>query len=151
MMLRSACAVLSLAFAALAFAQEDSGVADITGAWAFETDAYDLNPADDTYCSMTGELTLRATGDPDVFEGDLLAYESCRGARIFEAHQDVVAVRSGDALVITSTLRRVLPSPDNYRPDDFELTIVSGALMTGELRSADIAPATFRRQAALVS
>jgi hypothetical protein len=129
-----------------AFAQDPDAdpIADISGGWSFETEVYDL------VCQMTGELQLAPTADPDVFMGRLIAYESCGGRQIYQAEQSSVARRDGERLTITSTLTRVLPSPEFYAPDNFELTIVNGALMVGELRSADIAPATFRRREALV-
>jgi hypothetical protein len=112
---------------------------------------YDIDPSGQGYCQMTGELTLTATPDPNLFNGKLVAYESCFGTQIYEAHQNAVVVRDGDRLSITSSLHLVLPSPDSYAPDNFELRIVNGALMVGELRSADVARATFRRRDALVS
>lgn len=152
--MRLTAALLALALtlpAPPAAAQDDEGAdADIEGVWAFTTDLYDYDGLGG-YCQMTGELTLRPTDDPNIFNGKLVAYESCRGVQLYEAYQNAVVVRDGASLSITSSLQLVLPSPDNYRPDDFELTIVNGSLMVGELRSADIAPATFRRKDALVS
>lgn len=145
-------AFASLAAASAATAQDNRGAtADITGTWEFWTERYDVNPLTGAYCTMSGDLTLRATGDPDVFEGELTAYESCGGEQIYEAHQSAIAARAGDTLTIESTLERVLPRPDTYQPDNFDLTIVHGSLMQGELRSADIAPVTFERGGALVS
>jgi hypothetical protein len=124
---------------------DQGAAADIEGGWSFETAVYDIT------CHMTGELILKPSGTADVYLGDLVAYESCNGRQIYEARQSVIARRDGDRLEIASTLVRVLPSPENYAPDNFALTIVNGALMEGQLRSADIAPATFRRREALVS
>jgi hypothetical protein len=130
---------------AAAEAQDDAGAAaDIVGNWSFETEVYDVT------CHMEGELVLKASGTADVYLGDLVAFESCRGQQIYEARQSVVARRDGERLEIVSTLVRVLPSPEHYAPDNFELTIVNGALMVGELRSADIASATFRRRETLI-
>jgi hypothetical protein len=148
MSLRGASLVVALAIALCpleADAQNDDGAAaNIAGGWSFETEVYDFT------CHMTGELILEPSGTPDVFLGDLVAYESCNGSQIYEARQSVIARRKGDHLEIVSTLVRVLPSPSAYAPDNFDLTIVNGALMEGELRSADIAPATFRRREALI-
>jgi hypothetical protein len=120
--------------------------ADILGAWSFQTEPYE-----NLRCQMTGELILTETSVPNVYGGELIAYEACDGAQIYEARQSATVTRDGDRLTITSTLLKVLPRPDAYAPDNFELEIVSSALMVGELRSADIAPATFRRREVLVS
>jgi len=139
-------AILGAAALAAAPATADDGArVDITGQWSFETEMFDI------VCKMTGELSLQATDDPNVYEGRLIAYEACNGEQLYQAEQDVVANRKSDQLQIVATLTRVLPSPENYAPDNFQLTIVNGALMTGELRSADIAPATFRRREDLIS
>jgi hypothetical protein len=139
------------AFAESTLAQNDAGAAaSIAGSWSFTTDLYDADIAGG-FCQMTGELTLRPTEDPNVFDGRLVAYESCYGSQLYEAEQSAVVVRDGDLLTITSTIDRVLPSPEFYAPDNFALNIVNSALMVGELRSADIAPVTFRRRDALVS
>jgi hypothetical protein len=146
MIARAALFALAVALAPLpASAQtpEDGAEADISGDWEFETEVYGL-------CQMRGDLTLTATSDPDVYEGRLMAYESCVGGRRYEAEQTTLAYRRGDQLVIESRLKLVRPSPVSYMPDNFALTIMSGALMVGELRSADIAPATFRRTEALI-
>ncbi len=152
MSLRIACLAVALTLAAVpAAAQIDAGATvNIEGTWSFTTDPYDAD-GQGGYCQMVGELTLRSTPDETIFDGKLVAYESCFGVQIYEAHQNAVVVRNGDQLSITSALHLVLPSPDSYAPDNFELSIVNGALMVGELRSADIAPATFRRKDALVS
>lgn len=142
-------AAFALVIAAVspALAQTDTGpTEDIRGAWSFETDRYENGR-----CQMTGELLLTETSEPNVFSGELMAYEACDGVQIYEARQGATVVRDGERLTITSTLLKVLPRPDFYAPDNFELTIVNGALMVGELRSADIAPATFRRQDVLIS
>lgn len=143
---RAALLALALATApSAAGAQSLGSDVDIVGDWSFKTDVY---PYD---CQMSGELSLQATEDPGVYEGELVAREDCKGTGPFHAEQLSVARRDGDRLVIESELVRVLPSPDYYLPDNFVLTIVDGALMVGELRSADVAPVTFRRGADLVS
>jgi hypothetical protein len=142
----SALAAVLLIAAPVAAQSDDGAAADILGAWTFQTARYDS-----LRCQMTGELVLTATSEPDVYGGELIAYETCDGDQIYEARQSATVVRDGARLTITSTLLKVLPRPDFYAPDNFELNIVNGALMVGELRSADIAPATFRRRESLVS
>jgi hypothetical protein len=127
-------------------APDAGGAADIVGLWAFQTDLYE-----NFRCQMTGELELAATADPNIYSGRLVAFESCDGQQLYEARQIVAAVRDGAVLTLESSLDEVLPSADFYAPDNFVLTIVNGALMVGELRSADVAPATFRRRDDLVS
>lgn len=138
---------LSLASTPAAAQDHDAGgAADITGVWSFRTDRYES-----FRCIMTGELELRPTENPSVFQGDLVANEACNGQPVYEARQTVVARRDGERLAVISTIVEVLPSGISYVPDNFELFIVNGALMVGELRSADIAPVTFRRKESLVS
>ncbi|MGD2134020.1 MAG: hypothetical protein PVI23_14595 [Maricaulaceae bacterium] len=107
--------------------------ADITGDWTLQTKAFfDL-------CRITGEMTLRPTEEPDVYEGELYAHQRCGNGYVgyveWRADQLVRAVREGDWLSITSTLVRVEPPSTTYAPDDFELQIVDSTLMMGELRS----------------
>lgn len=137
MTMRAVSLALAVLFAAPAAA--DDG-ADISGHWTFATGPYHV------VCTMTGEVTLSPTSDPDVFEGELVAWEACAGRPRFEAVQSAVAVRDGDGLTITSTLVTVTPTSDLYWPDNFELRIVNGSLMLGELLSGTIvAKAQFRR------
>ena len=91
------------------------------------------------------------TSDPDVFDGRLAAHEKCENGPSYDATQSAHAYREGDKLVIESTLEQVLPLHSDYWPDNFALTVVNGALMIGELRSASVASATFRRHENLVS
>ena len=146
MNVRALLAVLLLTLALPAAAQDETpspntgASADISGYWRFSTGPYHV------VCSMTGEITLHPTADPNVFEGDLVAWENCAGRPRFEAKQTAVVIRDGDGLTITSTLNSVEPPSDLYCPDDFVLRIMHSSLMIGELHSADIlATAQFRR------
>ena len=138
------CAAATTLAPSPAGAQDLGATADITGAWAFETDVYEQ------ICRMTGELDLRATDQPGVYEGRLLAFENCEGRDPYQASQSSLVRREGDQVKIESKLVRVLPSPEFYAPDDFVLTVIDSVLMIGELRSADIAPVTFRRRDGLI-
>lgn len=144
MTLRSACLALVLVLAAAPAGAQDDGSeaasADISGFWRFSTGPYH------TLCTMTGEITLAPTADPDVFQGDMVAWEACAGRPRFEAKQTAVVIREGADLTITSTLESVEPPSELYWPDNFVLRIMNGSLMIGELHSADIlAKAQFRR------
>ena len=143
----AALALAPLALAPVAATAQDSSpgaTADITGAWSFETEVYESR------CRMTGELDVRESGQPGVYRAQLVAYESCTGQEPYHAEQVSAIRREGDQVKIESRLVRVEPSPEFYLPDDFVLTIIDSALMVGELRSADIAPVTFRRRTALI-
>lgn len=120
-----------------------SGV-DIAGSWTFETDIINFQ------CRMTGELDVMPTDTPGLYRGRLVAHETCGDLPPFEAVQTCVLLRDGADVKITSKIVSVTPSDIRYWPDHFVLTIINGALMAGELRSADIAPARFHRRDALI-
>lgn len=132
-----------------ALAQSSGEDADITGRWLFETKIYWAD------CRLTGELNLEPGDAEGVYVGELIAREKCEALRDetgaiidnfeYYAEQSVIAERDGDRLVITSTLVHVVPSPDNYWPDNFTLTIVDRSLMNGDLISFNTAPAVFYR------
>ncbi|MGD2134024.1 MAG: hypothetical protein PVI23_14615 [Maricaulaceae bacterium] len=144
---------LSCAAAAPALAQSNAqsigAEADISGYWEFETKRYDYG------CKMTGEMTIAPAETEGEYVGELIAREKCDGITLetgeifgpveYYAEQTVVATRDGEALTIVSTLVRIDPPSTSYWPDDFVLEIIDGALMMGELRSADIAPVAFFR------
>lgn len=151
MSVRSASLALALFGAAPAVAEDtlsgaDPGAtADVTGNWSFSTVRYNL------FCTMTGELTLETTDDPDVLSGQLTASEQCRQS-VLEAVETSVAVRNGAQLSLTSTLVEVTPPDADYLADNFVLRIVNDSLMVGELRFGHvIAKAEFRRRNGLVS
>ncbi|MGD2134025.1 MAG: hypothetical protein PVI23_14620 [Maricaulaceae bacterium] len=130
-------------------AQSIGAEADITGDWEFETKIYVGG------CKMTGEMTIERSETEGQYVGQLIAREKCSGFVDengeplgdieYYAEQSVVATRDGDQIYIDATLELVLPSPDNYWPDDFELEIVDSALMMGALRSYNDAPVAFFR------
>lgn len=136
---RALCASAPLwaAWAAPAGAQDAD--ASILGSWAFQTDVYSFG------CQMEGSLVLRRGATDNLYTGRLVAEETCPGVPHYHAEQAVTALRHGGDLKIDAKLVRVTPSPENYLPDDFSLVIMASDLMVGELRSADVAPVTFRR------
>jgi hypothetical protein len=135
------CALLALV-AAPALAQDEdatASTADITGSWSFSTVTYNLT------CVMTGELVLQATDDPTRYDGQLTVLEDC-GDVSFEAKESSVAVRTGALLALTSTLVEVTPANQGYLADNFNLRIVNGSLMVGQLYFGRVvAKAEFRR------
>ncbi|MCG8443223.1 MAG: hypothetical protein MI723_15585 [Caulobacterales bacterium] len=120
-------------------AQSPGEEADITGLWAFEADP--INAA----CRFWGEATITAGPEPGRYQCQLVANDVCPTLWSHRATQSCVALRDGDKLVIESRITQVEPDTNNYAPDDFELTIIDGALMTGTLHSAMTSDAVFRR------
>ena len=114
---------------------------DVSGAWAFETQTYGDN------CQLSGSLTLRPTGNG--FACAFTARERCTDITV-KAQETCTAERVGAALTIKAKVTRVAPQVA-YEPDDFTLTIKSGAQMQGELRSFHSAPVDFFRGDAPVS
>ncbi|MGF1463547.1 MAG: hypothetical protein ACFB2Z_10350 [Maricaulaceae bacterium] len=143
---------LALALCASAGAQDapdaqGGAEADITGAWAFQTELYELN-AQGEGCRMTGEMTIIPEGDG--FQCRFTAREKCPLSQ-HSAEQICTLTRQGDRLLIEAVILRVDPPTISYAPDNFSLTIENSGLMRGRLVSADIAPVTFYRDAGLVS
>jgi hypothetical protein len=98
---------------------------------------------------MSGEMKITRAGK-DSYTCTLSTHEVCPdiagGAR-----QSCTATRTGAKLTVKSKVLSVDPTFSNYYPDDFELDIVSGAYMKGQLNSAGKAPAEFFRGDAPVS
>lgn len=132
-------AATALLFASVALAQDDSR-ADILGAWSFEAAI-----VHDESCSFTGEVFIRRGASPDHYLCEMVAHDVCPGSWAFRAEQSCTAMRSGDQLTIKSRITNLEPPAGNYLPDDFQLRIVDGSLMLGELRSAMVASARFTR------
>jgi hypothetical protein len=123
-----------------AAAQETGEAANILGSWAFE--------AAPTYptCSLFGEVTIEQGATPERYDCVMVANDVCPDVWAFRAEQVCSATRKGDQLTIVSRIERIDPPTDRYLPDNFTLTIIDGALMLGDLRSAIDAPARFVRQ-----
>jgi hypothetical protein len=138
----AALAALGLAAAALgADAQTRTprqGADPILGAWRFETETY--SPG----CKITGDMTIRPTKEKDRFTCTFVARERCGREVDIVAEQTCAITRSGKELSISSTIVKVAPAV-GYAPDDWELTFINASKMTGELRSAAVAPVTFFR------
>lgn len=142
-------AVLTLTLAASAQSSDEAADVSITGAWSFETDVYE------TSCQMTGSLTVRATAEDDIYEGDLRTLERCGYYPPefpgFRAVQRSRLIREGDQLTIRSEVVSVEPDTGGYWPDNFVLTVRASDLMEGQLRSADIAGVRFFRSNPTIS
>ena len=113
----------------------------VRGAWQFQTAPYDGG------CVMTGDLIVRG----DAKSGyicRLVAHEACPEITV-TAQQTCRLTEERGAVTIKSRLERV--TVPNYAPDNFALRMESAARMTGQLRSADIAPVTFFRGPGAIS
>jgi len=131
----------AIALAAPALANPMQKPADVSGAWAFETQTYGNS------CQLSGSLTLRPAGVG--YSCAFTARERCADITV-KAQETCTAARSGDSLTIKAFVTKVAPQVA-YSPDDFVLTIKSGAQMHGELRSFHSAPVDFFRGDAPVS
>jgi hypothetical protein len=129
----------ALAVAGAALAQSEAQT-EIVGSWAFEAAV-----VHDESCTFTGEVVIRRGVGPDHYLCEMVANDVCPGAWSFRAEQTCFATRDGDQLSIQSRITKLDPPSGNYLPDNFELEIVDGSLMVGELRSAMIASARFYR------
>ena len=144
---RIGAAALALGLSALcldaARAQDVHQDTDISGAWTLQTKVFYGN------CRMTGELELIPTQTPGEYVGRLDTHQRCGygAAAVLDTRteQAVRAVRDEDRLTITSSLEAVSPEWVSYAPDDFELEIVDGSLMSGELHGFSVIPARFKR------
>lgn len=147
----AAALALSFGFATQASAQRRAPppAPVITGAWTFQTAPYD-GDSDGRSCTMKGSMTIVQGRNGGDLTCTFTAVETCPFGE-WTAEQTCTAKRTGETLEITSAVRRVTPSTVNYAPDNWRLTIRTGDLMIGELRSADIANVQFRRGPANIS
>jgi hypothetical protein len=123
-------------------AQQKAAPANITGAWAFQTEKYAGG------CQMSG--TMMITADPHGRHlCTFIAREQCPDI-VATAKESCIAERDGGKLKITSKVGSVQPSVV-YDPDNFELTIDNGSHMSGMMRSFNSAPVEFFRGDARVS
>jgi hypothetical protein len=116
---RAAAAALA---AACLFATDAHAAQGLGGVWAFET-----SPHRQSGCIISGEALVRATTQADRFTVSLRAAERCPDGSAWRADEDCVARRTRQALNVTCTLVRALPS------DQFNLNIESAELMRGRL------------------
>lgn len=110
----------------------------ILGAWRFETENY--TPS----CKMSGDMVIRPTKTRDRFTCTFVARERCGRTIDVVAEQTCTITRTGTAVSITASIVKVTPDV-SYAPDNWELTFVNASRMTGELRSAAVAPVVFMR------
>ena len=132
---RTLALVAGLAFAGSALAAAQS--ADITGAWTFRTGHFANG------CTMTGEMKIARAAN-GAHTCTFSTHEVCADIS-GGAKQSCTAERKNGKFSITSKVLSVEPSFSHYYPDDFELEIVSGAYMKGQLNSAGQAPVEFFR------
>jgi hypothetical protein len=110
----------------------------VTGAWSFKTQPYDGG------CVMTGELSVSSAPRNGSYSCKLVARETCPDLKI-TAQQVCTLTEKNGKVAIKSSIALLSDPSMAYSPDNFELTLESAARMTGELRSADIAPVLFYR------
>ena len=126
------------------------------GGWSFATNVFRAN------CTLAGEMTVRETS-AGAFSCSFQADWTCKAGplRAVRTKQTCVATQSGDQLVVTSKLAKIVSADPAdtmdwlntaYAPDNFEVTINRrGDEMDGLFRSYDTAPVKFRRKGELIS
>jgi hypothetical protein len=129
---RGATIAFILALASVPALAQDEGSsagsdADISGEWSFEAaPVYDG-------CTFHGTASISLGTLPGEYQCSIVARDICPTAWDHTAKETCIAKRSGDTLTITSILDTVDPPTDSYYPDNFSLTIVDGAHMSGAL------------------
>ena len=153
--MRGAVLILALVSASAAEAQLKKAPSP-EGGWNFATTTFRAD------CALTGEMTVRKTGD-NAFSCTFNAEWSCRSGplRRVKTEQSCVATQAGAAFTVTSKLDRVISADPGetltwlrqaYAPDNFEVTINGrGDQMDGMFKSYDSAPVKFRRKGELIS
>ena len=124
-------------------ASTGSAAANITGAWTFQTQTYANG------CRMSGQMLIEPAKNGVTHACTFSTEEKCPDI-VVKAKEACTATRSAGKLSIKSTVKSVEPQV-GYDPDDFDLTIRNGALMTGMMRSFNSAPVEFFRGDAPVS
>lgn len=110
----------------------------LLGAWRFETETYAPG------CRITGNMIISPTKEKDRFTCRFVAREKCGNEIDITAEQTCAITRSGKSIDMIATVIKVTPQV-SYAPDNWKLTFVNASKMTGELRSAAVAPVTFFR------
>ena len=135
--MRLAAALISASVIAMPAAAE----ANIAGHWTFVA-----NIQED--CSFGGTAHLEKTGD-GTYKGELTATQSCVSLpEDYVVRQDCNASKLGNQLSVRCRIVEFINGFDSqfYYPDNFTLTIQSGARMHGALVSAGSAnPAEWTR------
>ena len=117
---------LTLAAAAALVANAFAAPADIAGDWSFQTKRLANG------CVIQG--VMKITGTKDRFVCSFSTKETC-GDLVGTAEQTCTAKRNGAKLTIKSTVIKYNWPGGVYAPDDFDVTIVSGAYMKGDFSS----------------
>lgn len=121
----------------------------ILGTWAFETEPYRGGA-----CAITGLAHLTPGQDDRTHECKLTVAEQCTNEARTMVLQSCTARRIGPILVIRSKILEKLEEGDAdilYFADNFQLKIISGDEMTGQLKSASDATVHFTRDAGGIS
>lgn len=123
----------------------------IVGAWAFETGVFGAGGDGRGGCRISGTMSITRAPSGAGYACSFTATERCASGLVIRADQSCTATRDGATVTITSKVDRVSPANISYAPDHWKLIVRGADLMTGELRSADTATATFRRGPAIIS
>ncbi len=142
--LKGVAAALALAsFGGPALADRADAEADILGSWTFETVKYRGGQ-----CQLRGSMRLASSPEPGLFACELTALEECDDLGQSIVVQTCEARLEGDRLTVDSSVQEMIEKKIQglvYVPDNFDLDVVSGNLMTGLLVSAVTADVEFRR------
>lgn len=130
--------LIPLALAAAVAVTAAGKPSPVVGAWSFKTQPYDGG------CVMVGDLSVSPSPKNGAYSCKLVAHETCQGMKI-TAHQICTLTEKSGKVAIKSTIALLSDPSMSYAPDNFELKLENAARMTGELRSADIAPVLFYR------
>ena len=135
--MRVAAALIAASFIAMPASAE----ANIAGHWTFVADIQED-------CSFGGTAHLEKTGET-TFKGEITATQSCVSLpEDYVVRQDCNASKLGNQLSVRCRIVEFINGFDSqfYYPDNFTLTIQSGARMHGALVSAGSAnPAEWTR------
>ncbi len=112
----------------------------LEGRWTFQTQTFEQRD-----CTMSGDLTVTTTGHPLIFDGVLIARETCKHADyVITAEQTSVVKHINNAVIVRSEVKTVNP-PVPYRPDHFRLKVIDGNTLRGVLDANVDAEVVFTR------
>jgi len=114
-------------------------VVDISGAWNISTTI-----TSSSGCKFTGIAQLNTTAEPKRYDCTLTTTHICDGRYHFVVEQTCTAKNFGSQVSIRSTITRYLkrdtePGWEEYRADNFALTIKSNDELFGNLNGRHIA------------
>ncbi len=115
---------------------------NLDGRWVYATEWYNVSR-----CQLTGSMKIDWVAEREDYDCFQIARFQCVHSGVdYTAKQTCTINHDGDTVTVDSEIESLIPDSPGYMPDNFDLEIVHPGLMTGLLRSANIAPVTFRRQ-----